>query len=248
MKESAEAWSYCVARQRKIFDHIQNGRPLVGVCWAGQREMVFPIYRTSRKRYDAFLSISGYRAPDEIALPRIRRAAHLYPLINYSELLKAHRSLPTELPDIGHLERMLMPVCHMITLLLDFCDTLDHQELSSVSGSELLYKKIRFDINRRFPENLTLQSLSQSYHCSYSTISHIFRKYQNETFSQVLASTRVDAAKKYLLYTDTSISEIAHLVGFDDPNYFSSVFRQRTGLSPTQWKKENKTEPFGDTK
>ena len=40
-----------------------------------------------------------------------------------------------------------------------------------------------------------------------------------------------------LLETDFAISEIAHLNGFDDPNYFIKLFKQQIGITPNRYRK-----------
>lgn len=44
-------------------------------------------------------------------------------------------------------------------------------------------------------------------------------------------------AKRYLLYTESSVSQVAHLTGFDDPAYFNRFFAQRVGQSPGAFRK-----------
>ena len=51
---------------------------------------------------------------------------------------------------------------------------------------------------------------------------------------------RVEEAKLYLQRGNKSITEIAFLVGFNDLNYFSRVFKKFTSLTPSQYMK-NKT-------
>jgi len=46
----------------------------------------------------------------------------------------------------------------------------------------------------------------------------------------------IETAKKDLLITDKSISEIAFMLGFDYPHYFSRIFKKKTGLTPTEFR------------
>lgn len=47
---------------------------------------------------------------------------------------------------------------------------------------------------------------------------------------------RIDEAKRLLLSTGKTVSEIAGEVGFDNISYFSTVFRKQCGMSPLDWK------------
>ena len=44
---------------------------------------------------------------------------------------------------------------------------------------------------------------------------------------------RIENARKLMAHTQFTVAEVAALVGYDDPAYFSRVFRQETGVSPT---------------
>lgn len=47
---------------------------------------------------------------------------------------------------------------------------------------------------------------------------------------------RIEKSMEYLTSTNLSITEIAALTGFNDSNYFSKVFRNQKGCSPTQYR------------
>ena len=50
-----------------------------------------------------------------------------------------------------------------------------------------------------------------------------------------LTQLRIGVAKLYLLSEDRSVSEVAFLCGFQDPKYFTRIFRQKTGMTPSQF-------------
>ncbi len=47
---------------------------------------------------------------------------------------------------------------------------------------------------------------------------------------------RLSRAKELLTLTPRSVEDIAATVGFDDPYYFSRLFRRKEGMSPTQFR------------
>ena len=51
---------------------------------------------------------------------------------------------------------------------------------------------------------------------------------------------RIEEAIRLLTETDMNINEISDSVGFSYPRYFSSVFKELTGYSPTQYRKNIK--------
>lgn len=69
--------------------------------------------------------------------------------------------------------------------------------------------------------------------CYFSTI---FKKETGESFVRYLTQVRIDKACSLLLETDEKAYTIASQVGFNDPNYFSYVFRRTMGQSPSKYK------------
>lgn len=55
--------------------------------------------------------------------------------------------------------------------------------------------------------------------------------------TQYILTIRVNNATSLLETTDYSMAEIAAIVGYDDPLYFSRLFRKLKGMSPSQYRK-----------
>ncbi len=58
-----------------------------------------------------------------------------------------------------------------------------------------------------------------------------------KTASDLLYERIVMEAKRYLVYTESTVAQVAHLTGFDDPAYFNRFFTRRVGLSPGAFRK-----------
>ena len=49
---------------------------------------------------------------------------------------------------------------------------------------------------------------------------------------QIIVDRRLIEAKRLLLYSDLSVTQCGEMAGFDDPAYFSRLFKQQTGVPP----------------
>lgn len=67
-------------------------------------------------------------------------------------------------------------------------------------------------------------------------------KAEQTTFSSLLNDIRNDQAKKYLTNKWRSISEISYLLGFTEPSNFARWFKDEFGISPVQYRKDQKGE------
>ena len=54
-----------------------------------------------------------------------------------------------------------------------------------------------------------------------------------------IAENQIEQAKKLLQIDSIKLTEIAARLGFQNQNYFSSVFKKNTGLSPRNWAKNH---------
>ena len=53
-----------------------------------------------------------------------------------------------------------------------------------------------------------------------------------------LTGLRIDKAKDFLADENLPVSEIAYLVGYSDPLYFSRIFKKTEQVSPQQYRKD----------
>jgi two-component system response regulator YesN len=60
------------------------------------------------------------------------------------------------------------------------------------------------------------------------------------TFVSYLMHIRMEEAKSLLRTTDLKAFEIADKVGYTDPNYFSFSFRKQVGISPKEYRNNDK--------
>ena len=61
------------------------------------------------------------------------------------------------------------------------------------------------------------------------------------TLTHVIAERRINAAKKLLIRSDAPVSAVAEEVGFSDYNYFTKIFKSLTGLTPSAYRKKNRS-------
>ena len=67
-------------------------------------------------------------------------------------------------------------------------------------------------------------------------LSHLFSEESGFTLSSYLTQLRMQTASDLLKNTKARVSEVANAVGYEDPNYFSKVFRKQVGCSPGRFR------------
>ncbi|MEK3914502.1 helix-turn-helix domain-containing protein [Paenibacillus sp. FSL H7-0331] len=94
--------------------------------------------------------------------------------------------------------------------------------------------------------DLTQEAVAKEVNMSRSYFSQCFKKLVGESFGDYLRALRVDQAKRLLESSDKAVYEIAAAVGFSDDKYFSRVFRDKTGLLPTEYRMARKGKWFDE--
>ncbi len=67
-------------------------------------------------------------------------------------------------------------------------------------------------------------------------LSKVFKKADIAPPCQILIDRQLQESQQLLLDTDLSIKEIAFKLGFEDPYYFSRLFKEKTAMSPSQYR------------
>lgn len=92
-------------------------------------------------------------------------------------------------------------------------------------------------VQENYEKEINLQLLSEKYHFSYSYLSAIFTEKFGINFSKYLKKVRISKAKLFLTETRLTLTEICEKVGYTELGYFSRVFKEETGMTPSQYRK-----------
>ena len=98
-------------------------------------------------------------------------------------------------------------------------------------------KQIIAEMKQNYTTNITLTDLSKKYGISISYLSSLIKEELQLSFSEYIASKRIQKAKELLADEKLSIEEIAEQVGYSDYFYFTKVFKKVAGISPSKYRK-----------
>ncbi len=103
------------------------------------------------------------------------------------------------------------------------------------SHSEQLVSKAKFLMQEHIDGEINLNGICDSLGVSTSHLNEVFKAYTAMTPYQYFISIKIHRAKELLERGDLPIKEVAFLLGFNDEYYFSRLFKNKTGLSPSHW-------------
>ena len=126
----------------------------------------------------------------------------------------------------------------LCTLWLAFCriGTFPQTLPSKISKEERMTLFLRC-IEQYYTEPISLKVLADSAHVSKSECLRCFKASLKTTPYQYLTEYRLSKAAEILRNTDIPISEVAMRVGFSQSSHFGKCFREKTGMSPSEYRK-----------
>ncbi len=103
--------------------------------------------------------------------------------------------------------------------------------------AHLTVRRTKSMIHEFYQSGITLDEIASKLNVTPEYLSMQFHKEVGETYTSYLKNYRVNKAKELLIGTQMKQYEIALEVGYTDSKYFSKVFRECTGYSPTDYRK-----------
>ena len=110
----------------------------------------------------------------------------------------------------------------------------------NVTDKEFLEKVISIIEENVLRKNFTTNDLYFEMNMSQSTFYRKLQSLINTSPNELIRKIKIQVACRLLLEKKLNISEVAYDLGFNDPKYFSSIFRKETGMSPTEYIKNKK--------
>lgn len=144
-------------------------------------------------------------------------------------------------PRAGVTTAQLQVLKHKLELFLTELCTLETGE-KTVGSNQSNYQKSQFEeieafLKANLDKNFSLEELSGIFSVSPSKLKNIFREAGNTSPMAYFTSLKMQRAKQLIRESAMSVAQIAESLGFRYENYFSRVFKEKTGLTPSEYAK-----------
>lgn len=141
-------------------------------------------------------------------------------------------------------ERISQHILEAILLLLERMILTQHRTAKEEKAS--LAGQIKEYLDTNYRRKLTLKDLSQLFHIDSYYLVHIYKKNFEISPINYLIQRRMGEAMRLLATTNKKVWEIAKMVGYDNPNYFSILFTRVMGESPRKFREHNQKELYNN--
>lgn len=147
----------------------------------------------------------------------------------YQELCSITYEQLTALPSLKALKEKMLQI---IELAFEQLKVSEVKKYSKVVRESIEYMEAHYDRNISLEEICTKIAISKNYFC------YLFKRETGMNLWNYLTIIRLEQGKQLLEQTDLKSYEIALQVGYDNPSYFSKLFKKYEGMTPNEYRKK----------
>lgn len=109
---------------------------------------------------------------------------------------------------------------------------------SGVRSNHVISRAEQYVAENFCDPNMSLIGTARHVGLSSAHFSTVFSQAMGRSFISYLTALRMERAKELLSTTNMKLSDIAMEIGYNEPNYFSHVFRKQTGMTPKDYRNQ----------
>lgn len=127
---------------------------------------------------------------------------------------------------------------HRISVYLHMilCELVENCSNVNTTASASIEQAIQY-MGEHLDQNISLDELAENINLSKFYFNRYFKKQMGMTPHQYFVNMRLQRAKKLLVTTHSSIEEVAEVCGFDNASNFIRLFKKKTGMTPTAFRR-----------
>ncbi len=106
---------------------------------------------------------------------------------------------------------------------------------SDINQDYIISNAIQY-IKNNYNKQITLMDVANSIYVNHTYLSHLFKKVTGNKFIDYLTNLRLEKAKELLSDPKYKVNEISRIIGYENPRYFSAVFKKNIGMTPYEYR------------
>lgn len=109
------------------------------------------------------------------------------------------------------------------------------ESIYNIGRQHTYIQHVKNVVAEQYPNNISFVQIADDLHLTRNYLSSLFKRVTGESFTNYLTLYRIEKAKVLMKTHRYMIYEVSSRVGYSDPAYFSRVFKNVTGISPTDY-------------
>lgn len=145
----------------------------------------------------------------------------------YKEILYLSHKDISDISTVDEMSRFMNRILQLLSM--------QNPQKARPRYSALVDAGIRY-LGENYDRNLSLEEICAELSVSKNYFSYLFKRETGWNLWAYLTEIRLDKSKELLRTTDYKSYEIAYMVGYDNPSYFSKLFKKCTGQTPNEYR------------
>ena len=131
---------------------------------------------------------------------------------------------------------------YLVGMLLIRLYRIPRMQVSTVKSSDnaykLYYRRFWQLIKEHYSFKITIQEYSNELNISTAYLNRICQNVSGKSPKEIITEYFIGEAKSQLEVAEMSIADTSYQLGFEDPNYFTRLFKAKTGVTPNKYRKQ----------
>lgn len=155
---------------------------------------------------------------------------------NVTDLIKLFEKLISNFMSCNYMA-VLKENTVMLQIIIYYLEHVEIEEIeiSETKSTEILSIVINY-INNNLSKNININVLAELVYLHPNYFIRYFKKYIGNSPKKYINKLRIEKAKKLLIVSKLSVTEISKEVGYTDSCYFSKYFKKITGFTPSEFR------------
>ena len=231
IKNNPSLYSKCKILKRRLLRKTDYTETVSkATCFCGVTEYNIPI--KIKGKYVGLISITGFKG--EIKEKYFKMYARHLKMTPQELLVFRERELVSTEKE-KYVVTMLQILTHLFDEYIKQNATLF--ENNSTTNAYMI-KALKY-ISLNYNKNITVSQVAKECYISVPYLQSLFSKFLGHGVSEEIRNQQINYAKELLSTTKHSVRQIAIEIGYVSPDYFCTVFKRETGLSPLNYRKRN---------
>lgn len=116
----------------------------------------------------------------------------------------------------------------------------DDEKERGITDAHVSVQRAIHYINENYNQDISMEQVAGSVFMNSAYFSQLFKREMGIGFNEYVTNLRMEKAKVFLKQPFLRINEVADLVGYQNTTYFNRVFKNYTGMTPTEYKEQKK--------
>lgn len=111
-------------------------------------------------------------------------------------------------------------------------------ETAQANGKRII-QEVKHYIQHHYDRTITLDDVARHVHLNTSYLSYLFKEITGKKYIDYITEYRMKKARVLLAETNWKVYEVGEMVGYENPRYFTLLFKKLTGQSPQDYRNSN---------